>query len=369
MEPILAPTKPHYNILDGLRGVAALMVVAFHVFEANATSHIDQIINHGYLAVDFFFLLSGFVIGYAYDDRWKNITVTHFFKKRLIRLQPMVVMGMIIGGMCFYFQDSILWPGIHEIPVWKMLLVMIIGFTLIPLPPSMDIRGWTEMHPLNGPGWSLFYEYIANILYGLFVRKFSNTLLSILVFLSGAALLHLALTSPKGDIIGGWSLDAEQMHIGFSRVMYPFFAGLLLFRISKLGQIKNAFLICSALLVLVFSFPRIGDEQNLWMNGLYDWAIVVFVFPLIVFVGASGSTESQISRKICNLFGDISYPLYITHYPLIYIYTGWVATHKVSLSEAIPYGILTFFASILLAYGCLKVYDEPVRKWLKKNLD
>lgn len=69
MSTVLPNSKPHYPILDGLRGVAALVVVAFHIFEANATSHLDQRIKHGYLAVDFFFLISGFVIGYAYDDR------------------------------------------------------------------------------------------------------------------------------------------------------------------------------------------------------------------------------------------------------------------------------------------------------------
>jgi peptidoglycan/LPS O-acetylase OafA/YrhL len=149
--------KPHYSILDGLRGVAAVTVVAFHLMEAHATGRFDQVINHGYLAVDFFFLLSGFVIGYAYDDRWARITTWDFFKRRLIRLQPMVVMGMIVGAACFYFQDSVLWPIISEVPVWKMLLIMLIGFTMIPVPPAMDIRGWIEMYPLNGPAWSLFF--------------------------------------------------------------------------------------------------------------------------------------------------------------------------------------------------------------------
>ena len=151
-------TKPHYAILDGLRGVASVMVVAFHICEAHAANSHEQIINHGYLAVDFFFLLSGFVVGYAYDDRWGKMTLKDFFKIRLIRLQPMVVIGMIIGVVCFYFQDSAMWPTIHQVPVWKMLIIMLIGFTLIPVTPSMDIRGWQEMHPLNGPGWSLFFE-------------------------------------------------------------------------------------------------------------------------------------------------------------------------------------------------------------------
>ena len=92
-------SKPHYEILDGLRGVAAVMVVIFHLFEAHAGgSHLTQIINHGYLAVDFFFMLSGFVIGYAYDDRWNRMTVGTFFKRRIIRLHPMVIMGSIVGA-------------------------------------------------------------------------------------------------------------------------------------------------------------------------------------------------------------------------------------------------------------------------------
>lgn len=362
-------SKPHYPILDGLRGVAALMVVAFHIFEAHATSHLDQIINHGYLAVDFFFLLSGFVIGYAYDDRWNIMSIGSFFKRRLIRLQPMVVMGMIIGALLFYFQDSpALWPGIHEIPVWKMLLVMIIGFTLIPVPPSLDIRGWSEMHPLNGPGWSLFYEYIANIMYALFVRKFSKTALSILVFLSGCALIHLAVTSSKGDIIGGWSLEPEQIHIGFSRMMYPFFAGVLLFRLGKLIQIKNAFFWCSLMVIIALAMPRIGGSENLWMNGIYDSAVVILFFPLIIFLAAGGEIKNKFSSRVCKFFGDISYPIYITHYPIIYIYTAWAVDGKIPMGKAFPVSILTFLSCVALAYSCLKFYDIPVRKWLNKKV-
>jgi peptidoglycan/LPS O-acetylase OafA/YrhL len=106
-----APGKNHYVILDGLRGVAALFVVAFHLFEAYAGNNPQkQIINHGYLAVDFFFLLSGFVVAYAYDDRWDRMSVLGFFKRRLIRLQPMVVMGSVIGAALFAFQDYSIFP-------------------------------------------------------------------------------------------------------------------------------------------------------------------------------------------------------------------------------------------------------------------
>jgi len=361
-------SKPHYPILDGLRGVAALMVVAFHIFEAHATSHLDQIINHGYLAVDFFFLLSGFVIGYAYDDRWKTMTLSNFFKRRLIRLQPMVIIGMVIGALLFYFQDSVISPHIHEVPVWKMLLVMFIGFSLIPVPSSFDIRGWTELHPLNTPAWSLFYEYIANILYALFVRKFSKTMLSILVFLAGCALIHLTLTSPNCDVVGGWSLEPVHIHIGFARMMYPFFAGLLLFRMGKLIQVKNAFFWCSLMIILTLAMPRIGGSDHLWLNGIYESVVIILFFPLIVFLAASGSITSKFSSKVCQFFGDISYPIYITHYPIIFIYTAWVADNKIPFSKAFPVSIVTFLSCVALAYACLKLYDIPARKWINKKL-
>lgn len=360
-------TKPHYAILDGLRGVAALIVVAMHLFEAHATSHLDMIFNHGYLAVDFFFLLSGFVIAYAYDDRWNKITVGEFFKRRLLRLQPMVIIGMIIGAIFFYTQDSVLWPTISDVPVWKMLVIMLIGFTMIPVPHSLDIRGWVEMYPLNGPAWTLFFEYIANILYATVVRKFSNLALSILVFLAGCFLLHMAVTSQHGDVIGGWAIDATNLHIGFSRLLYPFFAGVLLSRVAKLTYVKNSFVWCSLLLVILLVMPRIGGSEKLWLNGLYEALIILFIFPLIVYMGASGDVKGKYSSKICRFFGDISYPIYITHYPLIYTYTAWVHNNKVTLQDAFFVALFVFVSAIALAYLSFKLFDEPVRKWLNRK--
>ncbi|KUJ60892.1 acyltransferase [Flavobacteriaceae bacterium CRH] len=362
--------KKHYEILDGLRGVAAILVVAFHIFETFAGGNrFIQIINHGYLAVDFFFLLSGFVVAYAYDDRWGKMTEWEFYKRRLIRLQPMVIMGMIIGAVLYYFQASdILFPQIATIPVWKVLLVMFVGFTLIPLTPSAEIRGWGEMHPLNGPAWSLFFEYIANILYALFFRKFSNKVLSVFVLIFAGMLINYTVFGPKGDVIGGWSLNLEQMNVGFTRLLYPFFAGILLSRLGKLIHIKGAFWVCSILITIVLALPRFGDENSLWMNGLYESVCIILVFPIIVAIGAGGEIKSAFSSKICKLLGDISYPIYITHYPLIYWYTAWVVDNKVSLEDGYLWGIGLLITSIVLAYLCLKLYDEPIRKWLQDKV-
>lgn len=362
-------TKPHYKILDGLRGVAAVIVVFFHLAEPLATSHFDNVVNHGYLAVDFFFLLSGFVIGYAYDDRWDKLTIGGFFRRRFERLQPLVILGMTLGAIGFYFQDSTIWPLIHTVPVWKMIVVMLIGYTILPIPLSMDIRGWQEMHPLNSVSWSLFFEYIANILYGLWARKLSNKALTIFVVLSGAVLVHFAVTSPNGDITGGWTLNTEHMLIGIKRTLFPFFAGLLLSRVAKPTKIKNAFLWCSLLVAVVLFMPRIGGTEGLWMNGLYEAFCIIIVFPLIVYIGASGVVNSPIEDKICKFLGDLSYPLYMMHYVLVYFYVAWVSDHKgITLEQALPYALLTFAGAVVLAYASLKLYDEPVRAWLRKKL-
>lgn len=360
-------TKPHYPILDGLRGVAAIIVVTFHLTEPLGSGHLDIIVNHGYLAVDFFFLLSGFVIGYAYDDRWHKMTIGSFFKRRIERLQPMVILGMTLGAIGFYFTDSTLWPLIHTVPIWKMLLVMLIGYTILPVPLSLDIRGWQEMHPLNSVGWSLFFEYIANILYAVWIRKFSKTTLSVLVCVAAVALAHLAITN--GDVSGGWTLNVEQVRVGITRTIYPFFAGLLLSRIAKPARIRHAFLWCSVLIAIVLYMPRIGGAAHLWMNGIYESVCIIIIFPLIVYLGAGGKVHTQTEGRVCGFLGDISYPLYMVHYPLVYFYVAWISNHKgVTIVQAWPYALAILIGAIFLAYITLKWYDEPVRSWLRKKL-
>lgn len=364
-------SKPHYEILDGLRGVAALLVVLFHVFEIHSHGdHSKQIINHGYLAVDFFFLLSGFVLGYAYDDRWGKMTLKDFFKRRIIRLQPMIIIGSIIGALLFYFQDSpgLGWGGINEVPVWKMLLVMLIGFTLIPVGKGLDIRGWNEMHPLNGPAWSLFFEYIANIVYALVLRRVSKIVLAILVVVAAGFTIHYALTNPNGDIIGGWSIDdSTQLKIGFIRLAFPFLAGLLLARIGKLRYTKNAFLSAALLLVVLLSVPRLGDADSLWLNGLYECFCLIIMFPFIIWLGAGGKVQGYKASKVCKFLGDISYPIYITHFPIAYVYMAWVTNNNLTLEQSWHYGLLVVIAAVATAYLAMRFYDLPIREWLRKK--
>ncbi len=360
--------KPHYEILDGLRGVAAVMVVCFHTFEANANDNrFRQIINHGYLAVDFFFLLSGFVIAYAYDDRWSRMSQWDFYKRRLIRLQPMVIMGSLIGAALFYLQKGPVFPLIARTPPWQVFLVMLLGCTLLPLPVSMDIRGWDEMHPLNGPAWSLFFEYIANLAYALGLRRASRRVLSGLALLAAIFLAQYLIFGPRGDAIGGWALDARQLHIGFARLCYPFLAGMLLMRSGWRLHVRGAFELCSLLLIVALALPRFGGPRHLWVNGLYESFCILVLFPVIVAMGAGENFRQGPSYRVCKFLGGLSYPLYITHYPLIYIYTAWVVQNKVPPRSAAPVGVLLVVTAISIAWTLLRFYDEPVRLWLSRR--
>jgi len=364
-----APAKSHYVILDGLRGVASLLVVVFHLFEAYAGNDPQkQIINHGYLAVDFFFLLSGFVIAYAYDDRWARMGQWEFYKRRLVRLQPMVVLGSVIGAALFVFQGWTIFPKVAGSSAWQVILVMLIGCTMIPLPKSADIRGWDETYPLNGPAWSLFYEYCANVLYAVGLRRLSNRGLGVLVALSASALILLLVVGKRGDLIGGWSLDAAGLTMGFTRVMYPFFAGVLLMRLGKRIRLPGAFWLCSLMLIVALSLPRFGGTERLWVNGLYEAGCVIVLFPLIVAIGAGEKRIDGPSVRVARFFGDLSYPLYITHYPLIYIYTGWVVDRKVPPSQGALAGLGVFIVAVTVAYASFKLFDEPVRRWLASRI-
>lgn len=378
-------SKQHYEILDALRGVAALTVVWFHLFETfTYGNHYAQVINHGYLAVDFFFVLSGFVIGYAYDDRWDKMSLGNFFKRRIIRLHPMIIIGSLIGALTFYFQASPVFPNIASTPLWKLGVVFLLGCILLaPVTKNFDIRGWTEMHPLNGPAWTLFFEYIANILYGLFVHKFSNKLLAFVVFIFALITLeYTTYASPDGYIIGGWNaFDPMQLRIGFTRLLYPFFAGLLLSRVAKIQKYDHSFLLCSILILVLLAVPNIGGPEHHWMNGLYESFCIIIMFPFIVYLGACGKVTGKKASKVCKFLGDISFPIYITHYPLIYLFTAWFYNHHMPkpvpgqmpqqdlslVPEALPWMLLVFFSAVAIAYLSMHYYDVPVRAWLRKK--
>ena len=380
-------TKPRYAILDGLRGVAALVVILFHGFETYIPFFGTQHINHGYLAVDFFFVLSGFVIGYAYDDRWDRMSTWSFFKRRLIRLHPMVVAGTLFGACLFFFGESDYFSLIGGTEPWKFFLCIVLGLLMIPAGTGLDIRGWGETNSLNGPNWSLTFEYIGNILYAFVLRRLPTVVLGMLCVASAFLTMNLALgwdvfgffAQPKYDVIGGWSITPDQMYVGFSRLLYPFLCGLLISRLlpkfitkenpsgSPLG-IRGGFWWASLLLVVLFAVPQIGGKSCV-ADGLYQVFAIVVMFPVIVLIGAGSKTTDKRSAKWCETLGNLSYPLYITHFPLMYMQMAWVSSHKDSpVWHHVVLNLGILLVAIGIAWAFLKLYDEPVRAWLKKKL-
>ncbi len=367
-------TKAHYALLDGLRGVAALMVIWYHVFEgyAFAGGGLIETLNHGYLAVDFFFILSGFVIGYAYDDRWKkSLTVKDFFKRRLIRLHPMVIMGAVLGAITFCIQGSVQWDGTN-VPLSMILLSFLCLLFFIPAIPGAgyEVRGNGEMFPLNGPCWSLFFEYIGNILYALFIHRLSNKALAILTALLGIALASFAMLdiSGYGSIGVGWTLDGVNFIGGSLRMLFPFSMGMLLSRNFKPVKVRGAFWICSIALTAIFAVPYIEGAEPICANGIYESFCILIVFPALVWLGASGTTTDQKSTRICKFLGDISYPVYVVHYPFMYLFYAWLIEEQLfTLEQTWPVVLCVYAGNILVAYLCLKLYDEPVRKYLAKR--
>ena len=384
-ENVYLASKPRYEILDGLRGVAALMVVLFHIFETYSKGPAYQIINHGYLAVDFFFVLSGFVVGYAYDDRWDKMTTWGFFKRRLTRLHPMVIAGTLVGAALFFFAGNA-FPQTQQVELWKFLLCLVMGLLILPCPNSLDIRGWGELNSFNGPVWTLTLEYIGNILYAFVLRRLPRMALAVLAVICAFFTLDVTLgwnvfglfEAPHYTVIGGWSLTPDQIYIGFTRLLYPFLCGLLISRILPARRtadnpsgspihLKGGFWWCGLAIVVLLAMPNIGGKMGV-ADGLFQAACILVLFPLIVLAGAGSKTTDRRSTAVCKWLGDISYPIYITHYPLIYMQMDWVAQHPdAPLWQHIAVGTSVVLMAILLAWGLLKAYDLPVRGWLTEH--
>ncbi len=377
-QTVYLPSKPRYEILDGLRGVAALLVVAYHLFETYASSPATHIVNHGYLAVDFFFVLSGYVVGYAYDDRWGRMSVGAFFKRRLVRLHPLIVLGTLIGLLTFYLGGSPAFPQVDDTAVWMLLLVALLGVLMVPCPRFLDIRGWQDFAPLNGAAWSLVWEYVANILYAIFFRHFRTWVLVICVLLSASLTLLLAFnvdvfgvlaTRTAGapfSVNGGFGFAPDQLVIGLTRLLYPFFVGLLLSRLKVRLSTGKSFWCCTLLIISALAMPHLGSETP-WFEGVYNSAVVLLLFPLIVVMGAGGAVSGR-SASVCRWLGRISYPLYITHQPWLYVQMAWAKSHEeLPLSVHIAVAVGLFIGALLIAQASLVLYDEPLRDWLKRK--
>lgn len=377
----LNQTKPRYDILDGLRGVAALCVLVTHLFEAIAFANGDAEQNffHGFLAVDFFFILSGFVMGYAYDNRWKDSKTKEegatmgfwgFCRRRLIRLHPMAVMGCCLGLVAFAIQGFTNWEG-DAVPMSQIALCFLLGLFMLPSPAGVEVRGNTEIFPLNGPHWSLFFEYVGSVLYALLLRKLPTKWLRLWVAVAGVALVVNGVCQGEGTIGYGWSSTPYNFLGGAIRLAFGYPLGLLLARLFREKKPSTVglpvFATCSLLLVALLLVPSVSTLSG-WApaNPLYQSFCAIVAFPAIVWFGARG-VVSGVQKSVVVYLGKLSYPLYAIHYPLIYLYIHWINTGQHPFGTyawSTPIGISVI--AIALATICFKFYDEPLRRWLSK---
>ncbi|MFD0792630.1 acyltransferase family protein [Mucilaginibacter litoreus] len=349
----LAATKQHFETLDGLRGVAAISVVVFHFMELVQPDYKNSFIAHAFLAVDFFFCLSGFVIAYAYDQRLSKIGIGNFFKLRLIRLHPLVIIGSVIGLLAFLFDP---WSDLYQ--KYQGNLVMMFAASCLMIPYALVRERYFNLFHLNPPTWSLFFEYIANIIYAFVLVRVRKPVLWILTVIAAIALLWEAHVS--GNLSLGWSGDT--MRGGLARMSFSFLAGILVYRSQWIIRSKVSFAVIAVMLFIVFLIPY-RDSYNAVVEPL----MVILYFPFLLALGAGMHVSGSI-KSLCNFLGNISYPLYMVHYPFIWWFMSWVEAKKPSMSEMTMITILGTLVLIGFAYLVMVLLDIPIRQRLKTAL-
>jgi peptidoglycan/LPS O-acetylase OafA/YrhL len=342
--------KPHFEILDGLRGVAAIAVVIFHFMEIAVPDYEKNFIAHAYLAVDFFFCLSGFVIAYAYDDKLAAIGIGSFLKRRLIRLHPLVIIGSVIGLLGFLFDP---FSNLHQTYADKIWLLFICSCLMIPLPVVKE--RYLNLFHLNPPTWSLFWEYIANIFYALILVRLPKKMLWVLTAVAAVALVYESWKSTQLSV--GWGGD--NISGGGIRVGFSFLAGMLVYRSRWIIRSKLGFVSISLLLLPAFLFPY----RNTY-NWLADPLVVIFYFPFVIMLGAGALTHK--SHAIYRFSGKISYPLYMVHYPFMWLFFSYVEKYKPTINTLTWIMVAGTVLLLLLAWLVMKYIDEPIRKWLSR---
>lgn len=348
-----------FLVLDGLRGIAAFAVILDHVASTTFRSWFPG----RYLAVDFFFVLSGFVLAHAYGQRLREgrLSTGAFLKVRLIRLYPLYLLGLAIALIP---PLVILLKGWGGNPVSETLVVAGAGLLFLPMPPVFT---WTAnlLYPLNGPAWSLFFELIANIVYAAIARFLSPRVFAVMlpVLALATAFTVMRHTETEGP---GWLW--QHFDAGLARVLFDFFAGVAIYRLREHLMAKGTSLpaipawLGVALLLAIFAVPATG----VWRQA-FDALAAIVLMPLLVTLVSGAKVNGRLAR-LCGLLGTLSYGVYVLHVPLLGVSLLALDIIHVQL----PYGFLMVVLMALIAGSTAAlahyVYDTPIRRWLTKAL-
>jgi peptidoglycan/LPS O-acetylase OafA/YrhL len=343
--------RAHLQGLDFLRGVAALIVVGFHF-----SSRVDLggLFDHGYLAVDFFFILSGFVISRAYGGRLAStrLSFRDFVLLRLVRLLPLVVLGNCLAAAADLFRPGTFPSTQHKIDI---AVTWLLGSLLLPTFWKTTLEQTT--YPLNGPIWSLFFELVANIFYaalmGITRRSYifsSLILLSLGILLVASCYFSNVHFGPHNATFA----------LGFPRVFFSFFLGVLL-SYSKIRLPSISRWLYAAVVFLALAVPQLHGP----LSALFDITMISLIFPVVV-LGAAQCTNGEVYSPISKFSGDISYPLYALHYPLVRIIGTMLRRQDFSVPINLVLTFLVTFLLALFSFWIFTVYDVPLRRALSR---
>jgi peptidoglycan/LPS O-acetylase OafA/YrhL len=322
-----------YATLDGLRGLAAFAVMLLHLLPKGPPN--------AYLAVDFFFALSGFVVAHAYEGRLRaGLGFLEFARLRVLRLLPLALLGVGLGAVLLASSDA---------PVDGLLVGTALNGLLLP---SWSLDGFSPFAFAGDPPlWSLCFELLINLAYALVAARLTTRRLVLLTVAFGALTPWAAVANQGLDV--GWSLD--DFGLGVVRVLFPFSCGVLLRRLP-LPPLGRVWLWPTATVLLAVLFCPLKQGSALAI------AAVLLVFPGVVAVGAAVRTGPALSAAL-GWLGRVSYPLYVLHGPVV---RGLAKIAGQPLQ-----GALALYAVVLcvtLAHAAAGFYDEPVRAWLNRRL-
>lgn len=334
----MTSTRQRLPGLDALRGVAALMVLLFHtrglILPMSALSH-------GYLAVDLFFVISGFVLGRAHDAGLAAGGGRAFVRQRIVRLYPMVLLGLALGA------GLLLARGVDLATVG---LLAVLGALFIPVTGSADI------FPLNGPQWSLMWELAVNLLYALIAPQL--TLRRLVLLTAGGGVLYAALAVRFGT--GSLGSHGADWFGGAPRVVFGFFVGVLLARLAVARRLKIPALPIwanLAIVIAVLTAPGLGAG-----NAAFDLGAVLIVMPLLV-GSAAGAEVGALSPLLDGLAG-ISYALYALHIPIL------VSAADLATRGALPWApkSLVGAVAVMLALSLATLAHRYFEPWAARRL-
>lgn len=342
--------KKHYLVLDGMRGVAAITVMVFHICQING--YVAP--RFASLAVDFFFVLSGWVVAHAYEERLlSGMSFGHFAALRLARLYPMILLGTGIG-LTITFGRYVL---VHDLTPYQVAWEA--GTSLLALP-CFALPQYPTAFPANMAIWSLFFEIIANMIYAAGIRMFTNSAVVLTIAISAIALICLWWMHGTMQV----GMDKHLIAGGLARVGYSFFVGVIMFRWLKVATTQKANSPAAIALLTLLAFILVP------VVNLASWAdlvLVLAIFPVIVAIGAKIEPGPRISR-ICAWLASLSYPLYAIHAPILRG-VSTIRDRVHALQHHVP---MLMVAEAILAAVCamisLRFYDEPVRIWLSRRI-